>query len=395
MIQFVYFIVELILCTTSVSMDTTKLTWTAKCYFLFAVCYFLLLISPLGYMDGTVTREVLRSLQEESAENPKLTLLSDLSAKILKGEKYRADYFKTAPFPYGSEFAYDTTGQEEVVVWQLFFNYDSDAARTVDHILQYMRGIPNWAYNGGAVAGDVANGGKWLVSAGTGRGDFGKMHYRAGLNQIPLAEWYRRHPDDLQTLEIAVGAMSGQLGNIDSTGAPSIYFHAYPHILEHDAYSGDYGLGFFGSSLESSSVFVVHPTRGPLCYLCDASALNSTTNMSYTIAPKDAYRQRVYLEPIGTYIQLDAGVIDHLEFRPSECSISVFFADPDATPAGFQSYEYLRLRVDKVARESANRSASNFTLTSPIGVRKSRSAFEIPPSTDAVIEYAAASCNRG
>ena len=321
----------------------------------------------------------------------------------MKGEKSRADYFKTAPFPYGSEFAYDTTGQEEVVVWQLFFDYDTDAARTIDHILQYMRGIPNWAYNGGAVAGDVANGGKWLVSAGTGRGDLGKMHYRAGLNQIPLSEWYRRHPDDLQTLEIAVGAMSGQLGNIDSTGAPSIYFHAYPHILEHDAYSGDYGLGFFGSSLESSSYFVAHPTRGPLCYLCDVSPASTNSSagtlyphppdMAYTIAPKDAYRQRVYLEPIGTYIQLDAGVIDHLEFRPSECSISVFFADPETTPAGFQSYEYLRLRVDKIARPSANRSAANFTLTSPIGVHKSRSAFEIPPSDhNAVIEYTAPSC---
>ena len=28
-----------------------------------------------------------------------------------------------------------------------------------------------------------------IVTAGTGSGDFGKMHYRAGLNQIPLIEW--------------------------------------------------------------------------------------------------------------------------------------------------------------------------------------------------------------
>ena len=101
----------------------------------------------------------------------------------------RADYFRTAATPYGSEFSYDTTGQEEVVVWLLYFGHDDAAARTVEHVLQYMRGLPNWAYNGGAQAGDVANGGKWLVSAGTGAGDSGKMHYRAGLNQIPLIEW--------------------------------------------------------------------------------------------------------------------------------------------------------------------------------------------------------------
>ena len=32
------------------------------------------------------------------------------------------------------------------------------------------------------------------------------------------------------------------MSNIDETGAPAIYFHAYPHVMEHDAYSGDYGL---------------------------------------------------------------------------------------------------------------------------------------------------------
>lgn len=95
------------------------------------------------------------------------------------------------------------------------------------------------------------------------------MHYRAGLNQIPLIEWYRRYPDDVETLEIAVGAISGQLSNIDSSGAPAIYFHAHPHVMEHDAYSGDYGLGFFGLSLESSSTFIIHPELGPICYLCD------------------------------------------------------------------------------------------------------------------------------
>ena len=42
--------------------------------------------------------------------------------------------------------------------------------------------------------------------------------------------WYRTHPDDFFLLEIATGAQSGQLTNIDETGAPSIYYHAYPHV---------------------------------------------------------------------------------------------------------------------------------------------------------------------
>ena len=46
------------------------------------------------------------------------------------------------------------------------------------------------------------------------------MHYRSGLNMIPLVEWFRGHPDEYFLLEVAMGAMSGQMANIDSTGAP-------------------------------------------------------------------------------------------------------------------------------------------------------------------------------
>jgi len=33
---------------------------------------------------------------------------------------------------------------------------------------------------------------------------FVQMHYRAGLNMIPLLEWYRTHPDDLYTLQVCI-----------------------------------------------------------------------------------------------------------------------------------------------------------------------------------------------
>jgi len=91
---------------------------------------------------------------------PPLEPWASLAARIEAGERSRAEYFRTAPNPYGSEFAYDTTGQEEVVVWLLYFGHDAAAERTVKHVQQYMRPLPNWAYNGGAEAGDVANGGE-------------------------------------------------------------------------------------------------------------------------------------------------------------------------------------------------------------------------------------------
>ena len=134
------------------------------------------------------------------------------------------------------------------------------------------------------------------------------------------------------------------MSNIDKTGAPAIYFHDYPHIMEHDAYSGDYGLGFFGSSLEACSTFVVHPSRGPLCFLCNLGVEEKKDGtVSYSIEPRDSYRQRVYLEPLGLYLQADSGTFEKVSLKMSEKRIEVTFAAVTE-----QTYTTLRLRVDKL-----------------------------------------------
>ena len=71
----------------------------------------------------------------------------------------------------------------------MYYGNHVAAKATVDHILSYMRSIPHWAYNGGARAADSGNNGKWMPSMGTGKPDRGQMHYRSGLNMIPLLEW--------------------------------------------------------------------------------------------------------------------------------------------------------------------------------------------------------------
>ena len=55
---------------------------------------------------------------------------------------------------------------------------------------------------------------------------------------IPLIEWYRSFPDEFLLLEIAMGAMAGQMSNINQQGEPSMMFHALPYILNHDPHSG-------------------------------------------------------------------------------------------------------------------------------------------------------------
>ena len=136
-----------------------------------------------GVMDGTVFREVLRALHAEGVLNATFAgWATQLEARM----KARQQRWARTRFPYGSEFSFDTTGQEEVVVWNLYFGNETAAKATVDHILSYMRSMPSWAYNGGARAADSGNGGKWLAGWSAGRPDRGQMHYRAGLNMIPL-----------------------------------------------------------------------------------------------------------------------------------------------------------------------------------------------------------------
>jgi hypothetical protein len=55
-----------------------------------------------------------------------------------------------------------------------------------------------------------------MPATGTGKPDSGQMHRRSGLNMIPLLEWHRANPDDFFLLEVEMGAIAGQLTNIDA-----------------------------------------------------------------------------------------------------------------------------------------------------------------------------------
>ena len=149
--------------------------------------------------------------------------------------------------------------------------------------------------------------------------------------------------------------------------------------MEHDAYSGDYGLGFFGSSLEASATFVLHKTLGPLCFLCDAATSAGGGVTEHTVLPRDAYRQRVYLEPLGLYVQADTGRLASVTLSLSRRQVNVTFAPAALTPAGEQSYAVLRLRVDKVAVPPTSRPGTAFRMLHPADVPRRRSAFEIHP----------------
>ena len=342
-----------------------------------------------GVMDGTLFREVLRSLDEEAAADPAAPWTAG-AATIRANMLGRATNFAAQQYPYGSEFAFDTTGQEEVVVWLTHFanatnGFNAAAKRTVDHVLSYMRSSPTWPYHGGSRSwGDLGNNGKWMPSVGTAAGfeTRGNLHYRSGLNAIPLIEWFRANPDDFFLLEIAMGAQAGQLMNIDERGAPSMMLHMLPHILDFDPHSGDYGLGFFGHTLEAGAYFVQHPELGALCFLCDLQkGTVAAADGAVTFAVRDSYKQRVYLEPLSLYLQADAGTFETVTLDLNAKTVTITFAAAGDAP----TFATRRLRVQKL---STARPGANFKLAQPAGALMVRSAYQFPASTtEAIISW--------
>ena len=195
-------------------------------------------VPSVGLMDGTVFREALLAMKGEPTFAHEAAQIEDyMQQRAVTGINGNVGW-QDADAPHGSEFNWDTTGQEEVAIWGAHFKAtSSDRApcqfgslndRAVDAILAYDPWSATWAYHGSAAGwGDFSNNGKWMVEGGWEREG---GHHRAGLNAIPLIERFRAHPDDIFLLEVAMGGMTdtGVLSNIDSDGAASMGYHCYP-----------------------------------------------------------------------------------------------------------------------------------------------------------------------
>jgi hypothetical protein len=280
-----------------------------------------------GLMDGTVFIEILRDLQREGLS----TQASDLEAKM----KARADVWKTEAYPFGSEMAWDSTGQEEVYGWTRHFGYEAKAKVCVDAITGYMPAVPHWGYNGCARR-------YWDFKYGGSKTDrLERMihHYGSSLNAIPILTEYRDHPDDIYLLRIGYAGMMGSLSNIAEDGFPSMAFHTFPDTLEWDPVSGDYGLNFFGHAASSATYLVDHPEFGWQAFGGNLVASGDTIG----VTPLDSLRKRVYLAPAGLWLTPDAGQFRRVDFDAQTHAVTVTLARADThTPAA-------RLRVEQPA----------------------------------------------
>ncbi|KAJ9441383.1 hypothetical protein DIPPA_56176 [Diplonema papillatum] len=318
-------------------------------------------IPNVGVMDGTVFREVLIAILDEGVDD---------AAWKEKGETLsvmfadRASEWGKEAAPFGSEFNWDTTGQEECAIWGDYYNttnkeYGNLNTRVINAILAYTPNVPNWAWHGSSAGwGDFSNNGKWMVMGGWEREG---QHYRSGLNSIPLIERYRRQPDDAFLLQTAMGSLAGVMANIDTDGAPSMGFHTHPFIMDYDPHSGDYGLAFFGHALNVGSYVVQDKQLGWLCYLCDITP-------TLLVTPRDSLQRRMFLEPIGMWVDSRAGDI---------ASAQIDMASQKITFAFLSSTDSSSIALS-VTFPSANRPGASIKVISPTTSTMARNVIFVP-----------------
>ncbi|MEH3100845.1 DUF5695 domain-containing protein [Sphingomonas adhaesiva] len=270
--------------------------------------------TEFGLMEGDVFLDILKDLQREG--------LTAEATEMERLMKKRADHWRTLKYPFGSEMAWDSTGQPEVYAWMRYFGYAPQADVTREVILGYDPTIPSWGYNGNARRyWDFLYGGKYP------RIERQIHHYGSALNAVPLFDSFRRDPNDLHLLRVAYGGMMGGITNIAEDGASSAAFHAWPDMMKWDPYSGDYGMGFYGHAIAAGSYLVDDPTFGWIGF---GGAVTRARD-AVTITPADGARARLFVAPVGQWITLEAGKIRSATYTPATRRITVALDPATAT----------------------------------------------------------------
>jgi hypothetical protein len=275
--------------------------------------------AQFGQMEGSVFILILNDLKAEGLTQ----MASDLETTMKK----RTQQWWVLKYPFGSEMTWDSTGQEEVYMWAKYFGIDDKALITLNAILAYMPTVPHWAYNGNARR-------FWdFLFAGKLR-RFERMihHYGSALNAIPVLYAYRENPSDFYLLRVGYGGLMGSISNITQDGFAPCAFHSFPSTLVNDGISGDYGSGFYGYAVNTSTYLTHHDEFGWLSFGGNLTREGKWIKSDITTAAKN----RVFIAPVGLWLTLDAGRFRSVSYNTGTGDVKMEFEPAnDFTPEAY------------------------------------------------------------
>ncbi|KAM0544331.1 hypothetical protein ACHAPJ_011867 [Fusarium lateritium] len=269
----------------------------------------------LGLMGETVFGEVLEDLKREGN--------TTAAAAVEKAMKERAELWHSQEIPFGSEMAWDSTGQEGVYYWTKYFKFEDSVTKTINSVLGYMPNVPHWGWNGNARRyWDFIYGGKLK------RIERQIHHYGSGLNSQVLLGAFRDDPSDSYLLKVGYAGSIAPLSNINQDGFPSAAFHSFPDTLKWDGITGDYGGGFLGTVLNSGTYVADDEELGVVAF----GGVITKDGGSYTVQPKDAVRKRVFIAPLTVLINVDVGTISEFTFNTAAKTVEVTLSQAKGAP---------------------------------------------------------------
>ncbi|ROW16493.1 hypothetical protein VPNG_02733 [Cytospora leucostoma] len=311
-----------------------------------------------GLMGETVFGELLKDLKREG--------FSDQASSLEEKLRARAELWSTETDPFGSEMAWDSTGQEGVYYWSKYFGYTEVAEKTLGTVLGFQPTVAHWGWNGNARRyWDNIYGGKLE------RIERQIHHYGSGLNALVALSAFRSSPNDTYLIRIGYGGMNGPLSNIHDDGFAAASFHSFPETLAWDAYSGDYGPNFVGLILGTGTYLVEDEDLGLVAY---GGLLTEDNDGTITVIPKDVARRKVFVGPLGILVEVDAGVIEEVAYAAGNASLAVSLGQLDGVPT-------TNATVMWVSKEDGD---SGYTVTGA-GVTENRLGWQIPLTSDSVI----------
>ncbi|KAF7330122.1 hypothetical protein MSAN_02462000 [Mycena sanguinolenta] len=265
----------------------------------------------VGYnLDGLMGETVIRMLLDDLSREGLTQNATFVQAQM----KTRWTDWSTQRYPFGSEMAWDSTGQEGVYAWSKFFNDTTTATNALNSIIAYQPLIPHWGYNGNARRyWDNVYGGKLMTI------ERQIHHYGSGLNALPLMSAFQSSPTDYYLLRVGHAGLSGPMSNIDQGGFAAASFHSFANTLAWEAYSGDYGPNFSGLSMGTGTTIINHPDFGWQAF----GGIVNSTSPAVLVQVRDAVRRRVFIAPIAALLTLDAGAFSTVSYTPSTQTVVI------------------------------------------------------------------------
>jgi len=144
-------------------------------------------------------------------------------------------------------------------------------------------------------------------------------HYGSALNSIPVLDSYRENPSDLYLLRVGYGGVLGAISNITEDGFAPAAFHSFPQTLKNDGISGDYGTGFLGYAINSSTYLVNSDEFGWLSFGGNCNVKGKWVTVDITTAA----RSRVFIAPAGIWLSLDAGRFSSVSYNTSTGAVKL------------------------------------------------------------------------